>query len=176
MQHDLKRQDILILTHGALIFSITNCFWNNTSVCLWILFLLLKFSPMIYFLLAADPTKRYPDWNSSFETFANAYSSCFICNIHSLDEDNIRKIFIWCSETLELETLGPLVTLAPNASTELIEYWSLHDNIQTPSQWTDAELDKIFLPLLKKGPFTLSECRWRTHAHTQRKKFEIFLV
>jgi hypothetical protein len=73
----------------------------------------------------ADPTKRYPDWNSSYETFTNA-------------------------DTLELETLGPLVCLAPNASTELIEYWSLHDNVQAPSQWTDEELDKILLPLLKK--------------------------
>jgi hypothetical protein len=72
----------------------------------------------------ADPSKAYPDFNCSFETFTNA-------------------------DMLELETLGPLAKMAPGSSVEHIERWSLHKNIRIPA-WTDAELDKVLLPLLTK--------------------------
>jgi hypothetical protein len=42
---------------------------------------------------------------------------------------------------LELETLGPLTKLAPGATVEHVERWSLHKNIRI-AKWTDAELDK----------------------------------
>ena len=65
---------------------------------------------------------RYPDMGSSYETFTNA-------------------------DFLELETVGPLVNLAPGASTAHIERWGLYRNIKL-SAWTDAELDRVLLPKL----------------------------
>jgi hypothetical protein len=65
---------------------------------------------------------RFPDMGSSFETFTNA-------------------------DFLELETVGPLVNLAPGGSTEHVERWSLYRNIKL-SGWTDAELDRVLLPKL----------------------------
>ncbi|MEO7142614.1 MAG: hypothetical protein ABI165_03845 [Bryobacteraceae bacterium] len=70
----------------------------------------------------AHPVRPYPDFGCSFETFTNA-------------------------QVLELETLGPLATLAPGESVEHVEHWSLHPQVRI-SAWTDAELDRIFLPLL----------------------------
>lgn len=70
----------------------------------------------------ADPKKSYPDFGCSFETFTNA-------------------------QFLELETLGPLTKVAPGGSVEHIERWSLHRNIRL-SGWTDAELDRVLLPVL----------------------------
>jgi hypothetical protein len=71
----------------------------------------------------ADPTKTYPDFGCSFETFTNA-------------------------EFLELETLGPLAKIAPGEAAEHIERWSLHTGVSVKS-WSDAELDRVVLPLLK---------------------------
>jgi hypothetical protein len=70
----------------------------------------------------ADPTKTYPDMGASFEMFTNG-------------------------EVLELETLGPLTKLAPQATVEHLERWSLHKNIRI-TKWTDAELDEVLRPLL----------------------------
>lgn len=70
----------------------------------------------------ADPAKAYPDFGCSFETFTNA-------------------------DMLELETLGPLAKMAAGATVEHVERWSLHKNVRIPA-WTDAELDKVLLPLL----------------------------
>ncbi len=67
--------------------------------------------------------KRYPDMGCSFETFTNA-------------------------DFLELETLGPLTTLKPGATMEHVEHWTLHKNVRI-SSWTDDELDRMLLPLLK---------------------------
>jgi hypothetical protein len=64
----------------------------------------------------------YTDFGCSFETFTNG-------------------------AILELETLGPLVDLAPGATVEHVERWSLHQNVQ-PAAWTDTELDRVILPLL----------------------------
>lgn len=70
----------------------------------------------------ADPTKTYPDFGCSYETFTNA-------------------------DFLELETLGPMTKVAPGAFAEHVERWSLHRGAQ-PAAWTDAELDRILLPVL----------------------------
>jgi hypothetical protein len=71
----------------------------------------------------ADPSRRYTDMGCSYETFTNA-------------------------EFLELETLGPLMKLAQGQSLEHIENWSLHRNVKIAA-WTDEELDRALLPLLK---------------------------
>lgn len=71
----------------------------------------------------ADTAKPYPDFGCSFETFTN-------------------------SEFLELETLGPLTKIAPSQSVIHVEHWSLHKNLRL-ADFTDAELDKVILPLLK---------------------------
>ena len=67
---------------------------------------------------------NYPDLGSSYETFTNA-------------------------DFLELETVGPLVKLKRGATTEHVERWSLHRNIKL-SGWTDAELDRVLLPILNR--------------------------
>jgi hypothetical protein len=70
----------------------------------------------------ANPDKTYPDMGASFEMFTNR-------------------------EVLELETLGPLTKLAPGATVEHIEHWSLHKNVKL-GKWTDAELDEALQPTL----------------------------
>lgn len=65
---------------------------------------------------AAEPGKPYPDLGCSFEMWSNGF-------------------------TLELETLGPLTTLAPGDVIEHAERWTLH---RTPEpEWTDAGLDSV---------------------------------
>jgi hypothetical protein len=49
-------------------------------------------------------------------------------------------------EMLELETLGPLVKLAPGAWTEHTERWSLHRHV---SARNEREIEKLIEPLLK---------------------------
>jgi hypothetical protein len=71
---------------------------------------------------AADPSRPYPDFGCSYETFTN---------------DRI----------LELETLGPMTRLAPGASLEHTEHWTLHRNIEL-HDFTDEELDNTLSPLL----------------------------
>lgn len=71
----------------------------------------------------ADPSKQYPDMGCSFETFTNA-------------------------DFLELETLGPVSTVAPGGWVEHIERWTLHRNVQI-REWTDAELDRVIAPLVR---------------------------
>lgn len=73
---------------------------------------------------AAGTPKLYPDMGCSFETFTNA-------------------------DFLELETVGPMTTLKPGASVEHVERWSLNKNVHIQN-WTDAELDKVILPLLSQ--------------------------
>ena len=50
---------------------------------------------------------------------------------------------------LEQETLGPMTKLAPGASLEHIERWTLHKNVHI-REWNDAELDRVLLPLVGK--------------------------
>jgi hypothetical protein len=71
----------------------------------------------------AEP-KAYPDMGCTFETFTNG-------------------------DFLELETVGPMRTLKAGATVEHVERWSLHKNVQI-REWTDAELDRVLLPLVGK--------------------------
>lgn len=71
---------------------------------------------------APGTPRDYTDLGCSFETFTNA-------------------------DFLELETLGPLITLKPGGSVEHIERWSLHRNVRI-AEWTDAGLDRVLLPLV----------------------------
>ncbi len=71
---------------------------------------------------AAAPPSAYPDFGCTFETFTNA-------------------------DFLELETLGPLVNLAPGKSVAHTERWTLHRDVHVPA-WTDAALDRILAPLV----------------------------
>jgi hypothetical protein len=71
----------------------------------------------------ADPTKTYPDFGCSFETFTNA-------------------------DFLEVETLGPMTKLEPGKSVSHVESWSLHKVAVTA--FTDAELDRVIPGMLGK--------------------------
>jgi hypothetical protein len=73
-----------------------------------------------------DPSKTYPDFGCSFETFTN-------------------------NEFLEVETLGPLTKVAPGKSVELVEHWGLFRNVKL-SAFTDDELDSTILPLVESVP------------------------
>ena len=70
----------------------------------------------------ADPSKTYPDFGCSLEAFTN-------------------ELF------LEMETLGPMTQVAPAASAEHVERWSLHQNVHV-SAMTDAGLDEVLLPII----------------------------
>jgi hypothetical protein len=69
-----------------------------------------------------DPTKTYPDFGCSFETFTN-------------------------NDFLEIESLGPLTKVAPGHSVEQTEHWGLYRNVVL-NEWNDEELDRILLPLV----------------------------
>lgn len=71
----------------------------------------------------ADATKTYPDMGCSYETFASA-------------------------DMLEIETLGPLTEVKPDAWIEHVEHWSLHRGVIVPD-WTDAVLERVPGPLLE---------------------------
>jgi hypothetical protein len=72
---------------------------------------------------AAEPDRVYPEFFCSFQTFTNA-------------------------DFLELETFGPFAKLLPGQTVSLIENWSLHKDVHI-QHWTDAEVDRVLLPLLK---------------------------
>jgi len=72
---------------------------------------------------SAKDARKQPDFGCSFETFTN-------------------------DQFLELETLGELSNVRPGGSLEHTEHWSLHRGVRI-SSWTDAELDRVLLPLLK---------------------------
>lgn len=65
----------------------------------------------------------YPDMGCSFESWTN-------------------------HEMLELETLSPLVYLAPGDEVEYVEDWYLFDGVKTPA--SDAEVIKTVLPVIKQ--------------------------
>jgi hypothetical protein len=71
---------------------------------------------------ATAPPSAHPDFGCSYETFTNA-------------------------DILELETLGPIVTLAPGESVMHTEHWSAHRPVRIPS-WTDEELDRALVPIV----------------------------
>jgi hypothetical protein len=70
----------------------------------------------------AEPGRPFADFGCSFEIFSR-------------------------HDILELETLGPLQTIAPGESVEHIETWSLHRGIEI-AEFSDSELDRVLLPLL----------------------------
>jgi hypothetical protein len=70
----------------------------------------------------ADPTKPYPDFGSSYETFTR-------------------------NDMLEMETLGPLTKVEPGKYVEHTERWTLHKNVRI-AEFTDAELDRVLIPLI----------------------------
>jgi hypothetical protein len=70
----------------------------------------------------ADESSPYPDFGCSFEIFTR-------------------------DDMLELETLGPLTKLAPGASLEHVERWTLHRNVKLQN-FTDAELDQVLIDKL----------------------------
>jgi len=70
----------------------------------------------------ANPSKTYPDFGCSFETFTN-------------------------NEFLEIETLGPLTKVPPGGFVEQVENWALYRGVNLP-EMTDNALDKTILPLV----------------------------
>jgi len=71
----------------------------------------------------SDPSKTYPDFGCSFETFTN-------------------------NEFLEIETLGPVSKVLPGHAVEQVEHWSLYRNVRL-TELNDEELDYAVLPLLR---------------------------
>jgi hypothetical protein len=71
----------------------------------------------------ADPSKTYPDFGCSFETFTNA-------------------------EFLEIETLGPMTELRPGQTVEHAERWTLFRDVK-PAALTDEGLDDVVVPLIR---------------------------
>jgi hypothetical protein len=69
-----------------------------------------------------DMGARYPDLGCSVETFTN-------------------------DRTLEVETLGSLVSLAPGASIDHVEHWFLFRDVPVPN--SDAEIDRHVLPKIR---------------------------
>ena len=67
----------------------------------------------------------YPDFGSSVEIFTNA-------------------------DMLELETLSPLGTLAPGATVEHTERWSLHKGVALES-WDEEAIDRVVLPRVSES-------------------------
>lgn len=64
----------------------------------------------------------YPDYGCTFETFTN-------------------------EDILELETLGPMTTLAPGETVSHTERWSAHRPVAIP-KFTDEELDRVVAPIV----------------------------
>ena len=71
----------------------------------------------------ADPSRQYPDFGCSFETFTN-------------------------NEFLEVETLGPLTKVTSGKTVELVEHWGLFRNVKIDAV-TDDELDRAIQPLVE---------------------------
>jgi hypothetical protein len=67
---------------------------------------------------AFDPNAKYADLGCNFETFTN-------------------------HEMLEVESLGPLTRLEPDASVEHKEIWHLFDGVATPQSEVDVERDVL---------------------------------
>ncbi len=70
----------------------------------------------------SDPTRTYPDFGCSFESFTN-------------------------NDFLEIETLGPITKVAPGQTVEQVEHWALYRNVSV-RDWADEELDHLLPPLV----------------------------
>lgn len=80
-------------------------------------------------LYAYQPGAEYPDQGSAAELFTNG-------------------------KILEVETLGPMVTLDPGQSADHWEDWFLFDTVPVPS--TDADVDRDILPKVREARGLLS--------------------
>ncbi|WP_309383445.1 hypothetical protein [Cerasicoccus frondis] len=69
-----------------------------------------------------DPKKTYPDFGCVYETFCNDFM-------------------------IELETLGPLVTIQPGATVEHVEYWGVFAGLPKPD--TDQVYTEEFRPVIE---------------------------
>ena len=72
----------------------------------------------------AYPTRTYPDYGCSVETYSDP-------------------------AILEIESLGPMISLAPNASTRHTEHWDLYRNISIP-ELTDEAIDQALKSILSQ--------------------------
>jgi hypothetical protein len=70
-----------------------------------------------------DPAAIYPDYGCNFETFTN-------------------------EEMLEVEALGPLVSLAPGESTQHVEHWALFADVPPPPT-QESGIGEWIAPLLR---------------------------
>jgi hypothetical protein len=70
-----------------------------------------------------DPSKTYPDFGCSFETFTN-------------------------DQFVEIETLGPITKLFPGQTAEQVEHWTLFRDVKLAGL-TDEDLDRVLVPLAK---------------------------
>lgn len=68
--------------------------------------------------------QHYPDFGCNFETFTN-------------------------EDMLEVESLGPMISLAPGSSVEHREVWELHKGVAAISD--EASIDRVILPLVSPG-------------------------
>jgi hypothetical protein len=66
---------------------------------------------------------QYPDFGTTYQTFSN-------------------------EDMLEMETVGPLVTLIPGQSAELEETWELFTDV--PDVQTEADVERVIVPLLSR--------------------------
>lgn len=73
---------------------------------------------------AFDEAKRYPDFGSSYQTYT-------------------------AGDFMEVETLGPIVTLAPGASTEHVETWWLFDGVTVSGD--DEAVARALQPYLARA-------------------------
>ena len=71
-----------------------------------------------------DPAATYPDFGCNIELYTNG-------------------------DMLEVESVGPLTKLAPQAAVEHIERWSLH---KAKIGESDNEIEAALAPLLKQSP------------------------
>jgi hypothetical protein len=71
---------------------------------------------------ATGEPSAHPDFGCTYETFTN-------------------------DEILELETLGPLISLSPGQTVSHTERWSAHRPV-TIQKWTDEELDRVLGPIV----------------------------
>jgi len=71
---------------------------------------------------AAPLPSQHPDMGASYETFTSG-------------------------QFLEIETMGPLTRVPSGGTLEHVERWSMHKSGK-PAAWTDAELDRILVPIL----------------------------
>lgn len=75
------------------------------------------------------------------------FVKCFTYDPNALYPDRGSNVEVYTDGTmLELETLGPLQTLAPGATLEHIETWQLFRDVPTPTD--DAEVEGQIVPLI----------------------------